>query len=82
MWKTELGRWMWKTAFKFDERNYAIRLLWEVNQLRKLILTYGLELSKMQDQSDDFKKLKIKAEELSFRYVLIHNDLMDYYNSI
>ena len=23
MWRTDLGKWMWETAFKFDERNYS-----------------------------------------------------------
>ncbi|MDC8004248.1 HNH endonuclease signature motif containing protein [Aureisphaera galaxeae] len=82
MWKTELGKWMWNTAFKFDERNYAIKLLWEVNQLRKLIFAYSEQLSKMDEQSNDYRALEEKAKDLSFKYVLIHKDLMDYYNSL
>jgi len=82
MWKTDLGKWMWGTAFKFDERNYAIKLLWEVNQLRKLVLAFAKELSKMDEQSQEYRTIKTKAGDLSFKYLLIHNDLMNHYNSL
>ena len=82
LWKTDLGKWMWKTAFKFDERNYSIKLLWEVNQLRKLILAFATELSKMDEQSQGYQTLKNKACDLSFKYVLVHNELMNHYNSL
>lgn len=81
LWLTELGKWMWKYAFKFDERDYSIKLLWNVNQLRKLILVYANEMTKFEEDSDEFKSLEMKAKDLSFEYVLLHNDLMDYYNS-
>lgn len=82
MWKTNLGKWMWKNAFKFDERNYSIKLLWEVNQIRKLVLLFANELSKLDEQSNEYKSIKNKAGDLSFKYVLIHNDLMNHYNSL
>ena len=82
MWKTDLGKWMWEIAFKFDERNYSIKLLWEVNQIRKLVLAFALELSKMDNQSDDYKQIRTQVGELSFKYVLFHNELMNYYNSL
>lgn len=82
MWKTQLGKWMWKTAFKFDERNYAIKLLWEVNQLRKLVLAFAKELSMMDEKSEEYQTANKKVGELSFKYVLVHNDLMNHYNSL
>lgn len=82
MWKTKLGEWMAKIAFKFDERDYSIKLLWEVSQIRKLVLAFALVLSKMDEQSQEYKIIKMKAGDLSFKYVIIHNELMDYYNSI
>lgn len=82
LWKTNLGKWMWKNAFKFDERNYSIKLLWEVNQIRKLVLLFANELSKLDEQSKEYKIIKSKAGDLSFKYVLIHNDLMNHYNSL
>lgn len=82
LWKTNLGKWMWKTAFKFDERNYSIKLLWELNQLHKLILSFAKELSKMDEQSAEYQDLKSKAGDFSFKYFLIHDELMNYYNSL
>ncbi|MFE3872134.1 HNH endonuclease [Flavobacterium sp. ZS1P70] len=82
MWKTDLGKWMWEIAFKFDERNYAIKLLWEVNQIRKIILKYAKELSKMNIHSEEYKLVHTKAGDLSFKYVLVHNELMNHYNSL
>lgn len=82
IWTSELGKWMWKYAFKFDERNYSIKLLWEVNQLRKLILAYALELSKLDEDTEEYQKVKNIAGDLSIKYVLIHNDLMNHYNSM
>ncbi len=82
MWKSDLGKWMWKYAFKFDERDYSIKLLWEVNELRKLVLAYAAQLSKLDANSKEYKEIKIVAGDLSFKYVIIHNDLMNYYNSI
>lgn len=82
MWKTKLGKWMWEVAFKFDERNYSIKLLWEVNQLRKLVLSYAEVLSKMNEQSEEYQILRHKAGDLSFKYVLIHSELMEYYNNL
>ena len=81
MWKTLLGKWMWEIAFKFDERNYSIKLLWEVNQLRKLILAYAQELSSIDEKSDEYQMINKKVGELSFKYVMVHNDLMNHYNS-
>lgn len=81
MWTTQLGKWMWETAFKFDERNYAIRLLWEVNQLRQLVLDFAKELSKIDKNSEEYQLINKKVGELSFKYVLVHNDLMNHYNS-
>jgi len=82
MWKTDLGEWMCKVAFKFDERNYSIKLLWEINQLRKLILAFAVELSKIDEHSEEYQKIKNRAGDLSFKYVLVHNELMNYYNSL
>jgi len=82
MWKTDLGKWMWKYAFKFDERNYAVKLLWEVNQIRKIVLAYAKQLSKMDIRTEEYKLVHREAGDLSFKYVLVHNELMNHYNSL
>ena len=82
MWVTDLGKWMWETAFKFDERNYAIKLLWEVNQIRQIVLAYAKQLSEMDNSSEEYQLIFRKAGDLSFKYVLVHDELMNHYNSI
>jgi hypothetical protein len=82
MWKTHLGKWMWETAFKFDERNYALKLLWEVNNIRKLVLAYAEEMAKMDEESEEYEIINNIAGPLSIKYVVIHNDLMNHYNSL
>lgn len=82
MWHTDLGNWMWKYAFKFDERDYSIKLLWELNQRRKLIDLFILELNKRNENSLEYKKIKIEAQKLSFEYYIYDKELMEYYNTI
>ena len=82
MWLTKLGEWMAKVAFKFDVRDYSIKLLWEVNNLRKLVLDFSKILSEIDENTDEYKDAKNKAYELSYKYLLLHHELMNYYNSL
>lgn len=82
LWLTPLGKWMATEAFKFDERANSIKLLWELNERRKLINTFVEQLTKHQEGSDDYNRIKREAEKLSLDYVMIHKDLMEYYNTI
>jgi hypothetical protein len=82
MWMTDLGKWMWKYAFKFDERDYSIKLLWELNQRRKLIDSFIIELNKRDVKSKEYKKIKSEAEKLSFEYYRYDKELMKHYNSL
>lgn len=82
MWDTQLGEWLVKEAFKFDERDASIKLLWELNKSRKFFNVLIFELKKHAPSSANYSKIKQKAEKLSFQYVLMHNELMDYYNNI
>ncbi|MFB6318416.1 HNH endonuclease [Saccharicrinis sp. FJH54] len=82
MWKTPLGKWMWKIAFKFDERNYSIKLLWELNQLRLLVKAYAKELSQMDNTTEKYTEIENRAKDLSFKYVQVHDNLIAYYNSL
>lgn len=82
MWKTALGKWMVETAFKFDERSSSIKLLWELNQRRKLLDVFITELNKRDVHSDEYIILKKEAEKISFEYYIYDKELMDYYNSI
>lgn len=82
MWKTKLGKWMWREAFKFDERDYSIKLLWELNQRRKLIDAFIIELNKREEGSEEYNKIKAKAEELSFEYYKYDKALIEHYNNM
>jgi len=82
MWSSDLGKWMWETAFKFDERDYALKLLWELNERRKLIDAFILELSKREEGSSEYKEIKIEAEKLSFEYYKYDKALIEHYDSL
>jgi 5-methylcytosine-specific restriction endonuclease McrA len=82
LWKTKLGEWMVKKAFKFDERDSAIKLLWELNQRRILIDRFVDELLKLDINSQEYRNIEQEAEKLSFEYVKLDKELMEYYNRI
>lgn len=82
MWKSKLGEWMAKEAFKFDERDYSIKLLWELNKRRKLIDAFVLELNKRDENSEEYVKIKREAEKISLEYYIYKKELIEYYNSI
>lgn len=82
MWKTDLGEWMVKKAFKFDERDYSIRLLWQINETRKLIDKFAEVLTKLDIISIEYIKTKEKAKELCYEYYFLDQELMKYYNNI
>jgi len=82
MWRTKLGEWMVKEAFKFDERDYAIKLLWELNQRRKLIKAFVEELKVRDEASEEYKAIKHQAEKISLEYFVYNEELIEYYNSI
>lgn len=82
MWKSNLGKWLVTKAFKFDERSSSIKLLWELNQRRKMLETFATELAKRDVNSQEYKDIKAKAEKISWEYFLQDRELMNYYNSI
>ena len=79
MWATELGRWMYKEAFKFDERERGIKLLWNLEKLRLLIIDLSVELNKMQEGSVEFIELDNKMKNYSYTYFQYHNELIEFY---
>lgn len=82
LWKTKLGEWLVKEAFKFDERDVSIKLLWELNQSRKVIEALVSEMKKRETGSEEYNKIKREAEKLSLEYFLNHRELIDYYNNV
>jgi len=81
-WQTQLGKWMVEVGFKFDERDYAIKLLWNLNELRKSIEKLMEEANKYIIDSDDHKKIKAKASEFALEYFICRNELDEYYKTM
>ena len=80
MWKTDLGKWMYKEAFKFDERERSLIVLWNLNRLRLIIKLIETELEKYQKHSDIYKEIENKVNEYSFEYVKFHKELIEFYD--
>lgn len=79
MWKTEVGKWMFREAFQFDKRQNSIKILWNMNKLRIIIDALIIILNKLEIDSEDYKNLKIKIGEYSFEYYLFHKELITFY---
>ncbi len=82
LWHTNLGEWLVKEAFKFDERDVSIKLLWELDQCRKLIEALVVEMNSREVNSEEYNFIKREAEKLSLVYFLNHHELIDYYSSL
>lgn len=80
MWKTPLGKWMATKAFKFDERERSIIVLWNLNELRKIINALITELDHYQVGDETRDIIKIKLGDYTLKYFIYHQELMDYYN--
>ncbi|MES2701888.1 MAG: HNH endonuclease signature motif containing protein [Bacteroidota bacterium] len=82
MWRTELGRWMHEKAFKFDERQAAIKLLWNLDRIDNLIKRLSTHLNNLHIASTQYATLKVKIGDLAYSYHRYHSELIAYYNSI
>lgn len=82
MWKTNLGKWMFTNAFKFDERQAAIKILWNLNQLEKTINALAVILNTYDEKSDEYKTVKHKIGDFCFEYFKYHQELINYYNTL
>ena len=80
MWITPLGKWMATKAFKFDERERSIIVLWNLNELRKIINALISELDHCPIGDDLYNQIKVKLGDYSLKYFIFHQELMDYYN--
>ncbi len=80
MWKTDLGKWMATTAFKFDERERSIILLWNLKELKYTIDKLILLLNEHEKGNNIYNDIKSKIGEFTFTYYRYHQELMKYYN--
>ncbi len=81
-WKTDLGKWMVEVGFKFDERDYAVKLLWELNSLKNLIDRLMKEANKYDSNTITHKSIKAKASESALEYFFYRNELDEYYKTM
>jgi 5-methylcytosine-specific restriction endonuclease McrA len=81
-WKTDLGKWMVEKGFKFDERDFAIKLLWEINQIRKILDLLADELLTNKEGSDDYNLIYMEMGKMAPKYFLLDKILMNYYNNL
>lgn len=79
MWRTDLGKWMYKEAFKFDEREKGIRLLWNLDKLKTLIFQLSEESNKLDKGSSDYKHINERIKEIKETYYQYHHELIEYY---
>ena len=82
MWRTPLGKWMHTVAFKFDERERGIRLLWNLERLKDLIKKLKIILDRMDPGSEPYIKLKPLLLQLTLEYYEYDDELMNYYDSL
>ena len=81
-WLTPLGKWMVEVGFKFDERDYAVKLLWELNNLRKSIENMMAIARSHHVDSNEHKAIKAKAGEFALVHFLYRNELDEYYKTM
>jgi len=78
-WKTDLGKWMFQEAFRFDERERSIIVLWNMDRLRKIIDALILLLEPHAETSDEYKTIKEKLGTYTLEYYLFHRELIAFY---
>ncbi len=81
MWRTNLGKWMFSEAFKFDERQQGIKVLWNLNQLDKIINSLTLILNSLSFESEEYINMKNKIGHFCFDYFKYHKELIKFYNN-
>lgn len=79
MWKTNIGKWMFKEAFQFDKRQSSIKILWNLDKLRSVLDALVAILNGLDKTSVEYNDLRTKIGEYSFEYYLFHKELIDFY---
>lgn len=80
MWKNELGKWMHSVAFKFDEREKSIIILWNMDKLKKIIDEIASLLKKYKEDSFEYKLIYTELGKFTTPYYFLHQELIDFYN--
>lgn len=81
-WKTDLWKWMVEKGFKFDERDYAIQLFWNLNEIRKLLNILKIEKDKHEISSDLYNKINDKMKDPALLYYELDMEVQKYYDTL
>ncbi|MEP5340470.1 MAG: HNH endonuclease signature motif containing protein [Algibacter sp.] len=81
LWKTDLGKWMATQAFKFDERQEEIKVLWNYNQIRIQILDLVDLLNKEIEGSKEYIIIYEKLIPLNFKHFNFQKQLAEFYSN-
>lgn len=79
MWQSNVGKWMFSEAFHFDKRQNSIKVLWNLNRLRKILDALVIILNKTDNTTENYKIIKTKIGEYSFEYYVFHKELIEFY---
>ena len=77
--QTDLGQWMFREAFKFDEREQSLIVLWNMNRLRQIIDALIVQMNIHAIGSADYNSIKLKLGEFTLEYYIFHKELIEYY---
>ncbi len=82
LWHTDLGKWMAVEAFKFDQREREIKLLWNFNRTRISIdLTIDL-LNREIEGTEEYNEIYTKLHQYYPTYHSFHQQLIEYFNNL
>ncbi|RBQ02825.1 HNH endonuclease [Pedobacter miscanthi] len=79
--KTNLGKWMATRAFKFDEREHPIKLLWTLRTLKQSIEELAVILKTYPVGSEKYDEIDEKMRSYAIEYFFFEIDLREAYKS-
>jgi mRNA-degrading endonuclease RelE of RelBE toxin-antitoxin system len=77
--QTTLGKWMFREAFKFDERERSIIVLFNMNRLRQIIDALIIQLDVHLHLENEHNLIRLKLGEYALQYYIFHKELIEFY---
>ena len=81
LWNTDLGKWMATEAFKFDEREKEIKILWNYNQIRIQIEFLIDLLNNEVEGSEEYNLIYEKLSPLNLKHFIFQKQLNEIDNN-
>ena len=82
MWASDVGKWMYQIAFKFDQRERGIKLLWNLQKLKSLIIVLDPIVEQLNADGKNHTDAHRKLLEYTLAYFKFENELKAYYDSL